>query len=334
MSNNTPIVDNKFLKILNSDTFLRTVGLIHSTITNATFEFFRSKGIISVHLPVTTGSVTSPMGLGSDSLPVKIKLFENEVYLADSMQFHLEYLLRLFPDKLGVHYVMPTFRGEETDKRHLSQFYHSESEINGTLEDVMILIDDYLKFLCHKLLEEHKEFLLSQQYDLTHIENFLKLNIPRVRFHEIRKLLNDEKAFVKNEIHNFYQLTNLGEKKILEHYGSPVWVTNYPAKSVPFYQKLDDDKETTRNADLLMGIGEVVGCGERCDTVDEVLTNMSNLNVDRDQYEWYLQMKTLSPKTTSGFGLGVERFIMWILGCEDIRKIPLISRSNNENIVP
>ena len=66
-------------------------------------------------MPITSESVTSPMGLGSDSLPVSVELFDKNVYLADSMQFYLEYLLRQHPQ--GVFYIMPTFRGEEPDDR-------------------------------------------------------------------------------------------------------------------------------------------------------------------------------------------------------------------------
>lgn len=64
------------------------------------------------------------------------------------MQFLLEYSLRF--ENSGVFYLMPTFRGEDTDERHLSQFYHAESEIIGDLSDVMFLCEEYVKFLSKK----------------------------------------------------------------------------------------------------------------------------------------------------------------------------------------
>ena len=105
-----------------------------------------------MHLPVTTGSISSPMGRGSDSLPVKINLEGVNTYLADSMQFLLEYGCRL--NSNGVYYVMPSFRGEKADNRHLCQFYHSEAEIPGTLNDVMNLVDEYIKYLSRELLKQ------------------------------------------------------------------------------------------------------------------------------------------------------------------------------------
>ena len=98
-----------------------------------------------MHLPVTTGSISSPMGRGSDSLTVRINLEGIDTYLADSMQFLLEYGCRL--NLKGVYYVMPSFRGEKADERHLCQFYHSEAEIPGKLENVMNLVDEYIKYL-------------------------------------------------------------------------------------------------------------------------------------------------------------------------------------------
>ena len=95
-----------------------------------------------MHLPITTGSISSPMGLGSDSIPVKIQLGGRDTYLADSMQFALEYGCRFFEN--GVWYIMPSFRGESEDKRHLSQFYNSEAEICVKLEDDMKLVEEYL----------------------------------------------------------------------------------------------------------------------------------------------------------------------------------------------
>lgn len=141
--------------------------LLQDEINHATYSFFRGKGIKSVSLPITTGSVTSPMGLGSDSLPVKINLEGEETYLSDSMQFHLEYAIRLL--KNGTHYVMPSFRGEKVDKRHLCQFYHSEAEIPGKLDDVISLVNQYILFLCNHIIQNIKEDLSDFTGDISHM---------------------------------------------------------------------------------------------------------------------------------------------------------------------
>lgn len=141
---------------------------LENLVSMETMKFYEEKGIITMHLPVTTGSISSPMGRGSDSLPVKVNLEGIDTYLADSMQFLLEYGCRL--NEKGVYYVMPSFRGEKADERHLCQFYHSEAEIPGNLEDVINLVEEYVKYLSKKILENFKEELEKAIGDVSHIE--------------------------------------------------------------------------------------------------------------------------------------------------------------------
>lgn len=156
-----------FIEVLRSPWYKQLVQL-QNLITEETMKFYEKKKIITLHLPVTTGSISSPMGRGSDSKPVKIELEGVETYLADSMQFLLEYGCRLADN--GCYYVMPSFRGEKADERHLCQFYHSEAEIQGTLEDVMDLVDEYIKYLSKKIIERMGEQLKETLGDTSHIE--------------------------------------------------------------------------------------------------------------------------------------------------------------------
>ena len=102
--------ENYYLKVLNNNWYKLLIKL-ENLISVETMKFYQKKGIITLHLPVTTGSISSPMGRGSDSLPVKINLEGVNTYLADSMQFLLEYGCRL--SDTGVYYIMPSFRGEK-----------------------------------------------------------------------------------------------------------------------------------------------------------------------------------------------------------------------------
>lgn len=72
--------------------------------------------------------------------------------------------------------------------------------------------------------------------------------------------------------------------------------------AVPFYQKTDGD--TALNADLLFGIGETVGCGERNVSGCDVLDAIKDHNVNESEYEWYIKMHERYPLQTSGFGMG------------------------------
>lgn len=78
------------LKILLSDPWYKVLNKVFSQILTSTHDFYNKEGIEPTVFPITTGSVSSPMGLGSDSSPVKVKIKGNNVFLADSMQFSLE----------------------------------------------------------------------------------------------------------------------------------------------------------------------------------------------------------------------------------------------------
>lgn len=311
---------------------------LENLISIETMKFYEQKGIITMHLPVTTGSISSPMGRGSDSSPVKVNLCGIDTYLADSMQFLLEYGCRLNDE--GVYYVMPSFRGEKADERHLCQFYHSEAEIPGRLEDVMKLVDDYIVYLAKKIIEQLGKELKEEIGDISHIETIANYNkpFPKITFDEAEAKL---KELYPTNITEYIEyndgwrnITRKAEQELIKIYGGIIWITNYDDLAVPFYQKLDDKiKGTTRNADLLMGIGETVGCGERHQNDKELLEALKRHEVSEDEYKWYINLKKEFPLQTAGFGLGTERFLMWVLKAKDIRNMQLLLRHNGEETI-
>ena len=106
-------------------------------------------------------------------------------------------------------------------------------------------------------------------------------------------------------------------------------MTNYDNFAVPFYQKFDNSKTgTAKNADLLLGIGETIGCGERNHTVNTLRNQMRIHKVSEIDYNWYIEMRKHYPMQTAGFGMGVERFLLFILKHDDIRDVQIIRRFN------
>lgn len=311
---------------------------LENLVSMETMKFYEEKGIITMHLPVTTGSISSPMGRGSDSLPVKVNLEGIDTYLADSMQFLLEYGCRL--NEKGVYYVMPSFRGEKADERHLCQFYHSEAEIPGNLEDVINLVEEYVKYLSKKILENFKEELEKAIGDVSHIEKIAnyKGNFPRITFNQAEQALKEKFGDNINDYIEYNDgwrnITRKAEQELIKIYDGIVWITNYDILAVPFYQKFDDDLAgSTKNADLLFGIGETVGCGERHQNDMDLLKSMKLHEVDKEEYEWYIKLKEKYPLQTAGFGMGIERYLMWVLKASDIRNMQICLRFNGEQII-
>ncbi|MDA8043810.1 MAG: asparagine synthetase A [Actinomycetota bacterium] len=323
----------RFLDIIDDGRTRLLVGL-QDLVTTATADFWAGRGVKNLHLPITTGAVSSPMGLGSDSQPVQVSLCGVDTYLADSMQFMLEYGCRISPR--GAWYLMPSFRGETTDRTHLAQFFHSEAEVPGDLEEMMRVVELYLHHLTAAVLDRHGDEVRAEAGTTDHLETMLERDIfSRLTFAEAaRHLAGDERA-VRTEPGGWRVLTRHGEQRLLAEISPFVWVTHYDHLAVPFYQGFaDGNRRVARNADLLFGIGEVVGSGERHANAEEVLEALAIHQVDPAQYRWYTDMKAERPMQTAGFGLGVERWLMWVLQAQDIREMQLVPRANGVALVP
>jgi asparaginyl-tRNA synthetase len=322
--------NQRYLAILDQPLYTCLVDL-QDLITYETAQFWRARQVRALHLPVTTGSISSPMGLGSDSLPVQIEMFGLPVYLADSMQFMLEYGCRLAAQ--GCYYLMPSFRGEKADATHLSQFFHSEAEIPGSLDDVISVADAYLRHLAAAVLEQLPTSVGELAGGTKHIESFLASTTARMTLDDaIEELGADPVYFTIND--QWRNITRAGEQQLIQRHGPGVWLSHFDTLSVPFYQAKDKTGTKALNADLLLGPGEVIGCGERHTTAQDVRAALTEHGVSEHCYQWYVDMKQQRPLHTSGFGMGVERFLMWVLRRSDIRDLQLVERYNGEITVP
>lgn len=323
-----------YLQQLLNHPWYRHIANINASILSSTHNFFLAQGIKPFVFPITTGSVSSPSGHGSDSLPVKIKLKRQEVFLADSMQFSLEVATRL--NTCGAYYIMPTFRGEDVDARHLNEFIHSEVEIPGTLDDVMQLSEEYVLYVVYSLLRDCKRDIEATAGTMEHVEKLLKRGgrFPRVHFEDALNRLKDVQGATENIATDHLAITAIGEKKLLREIGDFVWLTNMPWSNVPFYQAKQENDPYSKTADLLAGIGEILGCGQRVKTVQELDESLCFHKVELHGYEWYAQMREQHAIQTAGFGMGIERLMLWATNTSDIRDCSLLYRDHNQIFFP
>lgn len=322
----------RYLEILGSPMW-KLITDIHDGLLRDSVSYWGGRGTKYVQLPITTHTISSPMGLGSGSLPVSVDLFGIQTYLADSMQFMLEYGCRLSAN--GTWYIMPSFRGESADETHLNQFFHSEAEIPGTLPDVISTVEDYLRTITAGAVARIKGSELSSRYDIAHLTSFLTgTAVPQITFAEAYRYLAGDDDLVR-ETDGVRSITRRGERQLLTDISPILWVTHYDHNSVPFYQAYaDDDQRIAACGDLLFGIGEVVGAGARHTTGDDVAAALQQHEVIAEPYQWYVDMKRNFPLATAGFGLGVERWLQWILSVSDIRDLQLVPRLNGIELQP
>ncbi len=317
-----------FIEAVKSKWYRHIVEL-DNLISYYTTLFYKKEGMKTLFLPITTNSISSPMGRGSDSSPVMISLFDVDTYLADSMQFLLEFGCRLFPE--GCYYLMPSFRGEQADERHLCQFYHSEAEIVGGLDDVIALVERYVRYLTTNILKEYQEGILECAGSVEHIESVLNISgtFPRITYREALKILGDNEKYYSVLDRGEKVINSRGEKELIKQFKGVLWLTHMESITVPFYQAESlKYPGTSETADLLMGIGETVGSGARHTSSDQVLSSLKKHDVSPVDYEWYLDMKKNYPMETAGFGMGIERYLLWILNHGDIRDCQIIPRFN------
>ncbi|MFB7667701.1 amino acid--tRNA ligase-related protein [Kitasatospora sp. NPDC056138] len=322
-----------FLKSLRSPWYTLVADL-QDLMLSTTVEYARSRGLKALYLPLTVRTITCPSGLGSDSEPVPVTVSGVDTYLPDSNQFMLEYGTRLAPG--GCYNIMPSWRGEEPDETHLGQYSHSEAEIPGGIDDLIDYVEGYVKALAKACLETYGDRIALAAGDTSHLSRMAEHRNPfaRITFEEAVSLLDGEEGTVRDE-GDWRTLTRKGEHRLMEIVNEFMWVTHFDHLSVPFYQAFGDPEgRTAANADLYFGMGEVVGSGERHSNAEQMRRALVMHKVPERDYAWYAEMKQELPMRTSGFGMGLERFLMWVLNHHDIRDIPLVSRVNEDEKWP
>jgi asparaginyl-tRNA synthetase len=110
----------------------------------------------------------------------------------------------------------------------------------------------------------------------------------------------------------------LTEKKV----GRPVILTNYPKEIKAFYMRQNEDGKTVRAMDVLAPrIGEIIGGSQREERLDVLEARISEMGLPMEAYWWYLDLRRFGSAPHSGFGLGLERLLMYVTGMKNVRDV-------------
>ena len=327
------------------DKYFAALAIVRHYVKLTSDVYWSEVGAFNVDLFMLTPSVSSPMGPGSDSEVISIQFGKYHTNLTDSSQFGFEPLL-FHLDK--VYCYLPSMRGENPDARHLNQFFHCEAEIVGTLDKLLPFVEGYIQALARIFMALTPIIeIMSIDFSKTEqaLQNIIKAkNFNKKTFDEVYSWL--QKDFLFHSVSNFGRnITNSGEIAFARAMGDglPIWLNNYDRDIVPFYQKPNSvNTNYAINADLLFAPiveggfgGEIVGSGQRQDNLEEIIESLKRQKVNREPYEWYINLrKQPNYKITSGFGLGIERFIAWALGYSDIKDVIHYPRLKNIKTLP
>ena len=258
--------------------------------------------------------------------------FAKPAFLTVSGQLQAE----IFACALGSVYTFgPTFRAENSHTtRHLAEFWMIEPEVAfADLDDDMRLAEAYVKHCLSHVMETcsaDMEFL-AKMLDpkcIERVNNCLAEPFGRCSYTEAVALLKEHAdakkvTFEDMDIHWGMDLGSEHERYLCEKvYNKPVIVYNYPKEMKAFYMRLNDDNKTVAAMDVLVpGVGELIGGSQREERIEVLDRRLDELKLDPAMYSWYLDLRRFGTVTHSGFGLGLERLVLFITGMENIRDV-------------
>ena len=232
----------------------------------------------------------------------------------------------------------PTFRAENSNTtRHAAEFWMIEPEICfADLKDDMILAESMLKYVIRYVLENAPEEMafFNQFVDkglIERLQHVVNSDFGHVTYTEAIEILEKHNDEFDYKVFWGCDLQTEHERYLTEkEFKRPVFVTDYPKEIKAFYMKLNEDGKTVAAMDCLVpGIGEIIGGSQREDNLEILEKRMEELGLNKEDYQFYLDLRRYGSARHAGFGLGFERCVMYITGMGNIRDVIPFPRTVN-----
>ena len=320
----------------------QAVFRVRSLIAYAIHQYFQERDFVYVHTPIITGSDCEGAGEMFQVTTLNLKDVKRteggEVDYAQDF-FHKPTNLTVSGQLNGETYAMafrniytfgPTFRAENSNTtRHAAEFWMIEPEIAfADLKDDMMLAEGMLKYIIRYVMEKAPEEMafFNQFVDkglIERLEGVLNSEFGHVTYTEAIDLLKEHNDEFDYKVSWGCDLQTEHERYLTEKiFKRPVFVTDYPKEIKAFYMKLNEDGKTVAAMDCLVpGIGEIIGGSQREDDYDKLLVRMKELNLNPEDYQFYLDLRKYGSARHAGFGLGFERCVMYLTGMGNIRDV-------------
>ena len=319
---------------------------VRSVVSASIHEFFQARHFVYIHTPLITASDCEGAGemFKVTTIGYSDQYKSEEEYYADdffgkkaalSVSGQLEGEVAAMA--MGKIYTFgPSFRAEKSNTpRHVAEFWHVEPEVAfAELPDIIEIAEALIKHIIGAVLQKCPEEL---KFFDKHFEKGLIEKLETVAGHDFAVMTYTEAVErLKNSGAQFQYPVEWGCDLMTEHerYISeeickkPVFLTDYPKEIKSFYMKQNPDGKTVAATDLLVpGVGEIIGCSEREADLDKLLEAMKVRGMSLDEYEHYIALRRFGSVPHSGFGLGLERIIMYVTGVSNIRDVILYPRT-------
>jgi asparaginyl-tRNA synthetase len=323
---------------------------VRSVVSYAIHKFFQEHGFVNVHTPIITGSDAEGAGemfrvttLNMDKPPrtadgkidASKDFFGKETNLTVSGQLNGETFCSAFRN---IYTFGPTFRAENSNtSRHAAEFWMIEPEIAfADLGANMELAEAMVKYIIRTVMAECPEemeffngFIEKGLFDK--LNNVLNNDFGRVTYTEAVDLLMKSGKKFEYQVKWGIDLQSEHERWLAEeHFKKPVFVIDYPKEIKAFYMKMNPDGKTVRAMDLLApGIGEIIGGAQREDVLEILEARMRDYGLNPADYTFYTDLRRYGSFPHAGYGLGLERMLMYITGMTNIRDVLPFPRTPN-----
>ena len=324
---------------------LGAIARVRHALSMAMHRYFHEHGYLWVHTPIITASDAEGAGemfrvstldiVNSGGIPrapdgrpdFKQDFFGRETFLTVSGQLNVEtYCCALS----RVYTFGPTFRAENSNtSRHLAEFWMVEPELAfADLSDDADLAESFLKYILTALLDERADDLkfFAERIDKTcidRLERFVSSSFERMSYTDAVTALEGSGRKFEFPVKWGMDLQSEHERWLTEeHVKAPVVVMNYPKEIKAFYMRMNDDGKTVAAMDVLApGIGEIIGGSQREERLDCLDRRLEELKLDAQRYWWYRDLRRYGTVPHAGFGLGLERTIVYATGMANIRDV-------------
>lgn len=257
--------------------------------------------------------------------------YGEKAYLTQSSQLYLETCLPALGD---VYCVAESYRAEKSHtRRHLSEYTHLEAELVFIdFNDLLTSIEDLICDTIARAMSDPEVASLIRQLNpdfKAPKRPFRRMDyseaIEWLAEHKVEKTLPDGTTapYVWGD-----DIPEAPERYMTDTIGEPILLCRFPAEIKSFYMKRDAaDRRVTESVDVLMpNVGEIVGGSMRISDMKELLEGYAREGIDPTPYYWFTDQRKYGTTEHGGYGLGVERFLAWILNRYTVRDCCLYPR--------